>query len=324
METRTVHDLYRDDLVVPIPRLGPVGPEMALCSAWYGTVPGFEPRMSASVHMPSEDCTEDEIAAQLEALSYDLKRNETQLQDALRQHSRCNSRASGSSAKTSRAPSRHRRSCMRSPSPKQSVYEPNAAKVPAVWPFPEPIPHEPPTANTSWQPTASTMASTGLAESSWAFESSQLRFPEHPYEPTTARKVGASFKKANVERANKWISEFKPKVWLLACEKAVWLQHKLEHEEQRKKRNKMLKNTMKTRIPFSSWVLEGNSDLFRRRHGLREQPESPMTALWADGVSDDFGDEDREFAEHGGHHQKRKKRQSKSNAYAPSRAGSPP
>merc|ERR1719265_3058158 len=61
----------------------------------------------------------------------------------------------------------------------------------------------------------------------------------------------------NRARANNWIAECKPKAWLLACEKAIWIQHRAERESANRTRNLMLKR-MNERgdMSFESWIQE--------------------------------------------------------------------
>lgn len=285
----TVHELYNANLPnVPglASSLGTTDKEVVL--AVLAQRPGL-PRTTGGLAQPSPcigpapDLTSlspEALEAQLAAVKGAQERVSQHLRSALQRRaaSRCGPERSGSpgavevpaafpfpepiplgpparrphrsSAQTSRASSRagawtsfsSRLGCDRSTS--------TTPGVPAVFPFPEPIPHEPP----SRRPP-------------------QVRRPCAAATPAPILSEGRSIRPdlaavaENKHRANGWISECVPKTWPVEQEKPVWVQLQLENVRARKMHARMCRN-MPT-MPFDLWL-----EMKREEEQDRDWPSS--------------------------------------------------
>jgi len=132
--------------------------------------------------------------------------------------------------------------------------------VPAVFPFPEPIPHGPP----------SRAATKALPNSKVGRD---LRPPEDgadlPIAPAGQASTGGSclpsgscryncnereFLAKNRSRANAWISDCVPQIYLFHAEKVAWVRHKHERAENHATRVKLLREMQP--MPFEDWCAE--------------------------------------------------------------------
>lgn len=284
---RSVHELYQDDLAAPIPGLGPAGPEMALSMALHGTLPGFSPLVEPAKLGYGQD--PDMIEDQIEMLNEAREQNSDRMRMALLHRMEGSQSARSSSARSASRPTRSPRG--RSSQMGSSM---GTGQVPAmvtgllaVWPFPGgPIPREAPprdpparvascephlSSSVSRQTTATPNTMERLSASSpgtWNSSLSPLgsdgpnkdhlqSTTEESQMSKTGSKCGPMKQRENRDRANKWIAECKPKAWLLACEKALWIQHRAQRESENKSRNQMLKR-MNDRgdMSFESWLMD--------------------------------------------------------------------
>lgn len=115
---------------------------------------------------------------------------------------------------------------------------PSPDAVPAVFPFPEPIPQGPPSRKPPLH--ASRVLSSVAPSPSMAQDSSQKYAC-----------CSQEFFIDNKTRANTWISECAPKAWFLEHERPVWVQIKHEKAKARRARNRMYRD-MPT-MPFDLW-----------------------------------------------------------------------
>lgn len=122
--------------------------------------------------------------------------------------------------------------------------------VPAVFPFPEPIPQGPPAKNLV-RPSLHGCTPRASSSMSAAKTPQQLSSTREEF---TSRKEACStddFVWENKQRANEWISKFTPHTWLLEQERPYFVRMKLEEERRRKNMASMYQK-MPT-LPFDLW-----------------------------------------------------------------------
>eukprot|EP00931_Biecheleriopsis_adriatica_P011828 TRINITY_DN11290_c0_g1_i1.p1 TRINITY_DN11290_c0_g1~~TRINITY_DN11290_c0_g1_i1.p1 ORF type:complete len:412 (+),score=71.81 TRINITY_DN11290_c0_g1_i1:66-1301(+) len=185
--------------------------------------------------------------------------------------SRPSSRAEGFGGRTSPFSARGNSP---SPGPSRPTSRAGAASpdVPAVFPFPEPIPHEVPSRSRSIQPAESAVdeeSITGASKSrqldAWASEGERLK----------QEVTKSSFLIQNRKKADSWIRETAPQgVFLPYNKRAVWLVMKQEDDTKRKNRNQAMR-TMPT-LPFDLWCTMKEEEAGAARYGEVESADAKL------------------------------------------------
>lgn len=157
--------------------------------------------------------------------------------------------------------------------------------VPAVFPFPEPIPHGPPPREPAYaqllaaRDTPSTARSPSPKRSCSVTPSSpSRRFPELPTDCSTMSeersRMEADAKLANRRRANAWISECRPEVFLFEHEKELWLQYKNAGQRKRRAHDALLRSM--SPMPFDEWEEVEQQAQAEREHSLQEKAQAQI------------------------------------------------
>jgi len=216
------------------------------------------------------------------------------LREALTRHFRSSSRADTSTRATSRASglSASRASTRLSsnmdftserawPSsssrPASRIEERPADFVPAVWPFPEPIPHEAP----EWRPPSQPLPVVTSHELSAERHSERRRTTVQPLSGRLMSSVSGrerrnliendDFIAAHRDLANSWISACKPDTWIPKGKEELWQMVGKERREGCRQRAKMLANM--ERLPFNEWL----KDVEEVERALKqEQSDNPF------------------------------------------------
>jgi len=179
---------------------------------------------------------------------------------------------------------------------------PASTDVPAIFPFPEPIPQGAPArkAGNNSSPTpasqrpqseqpyrpseAASPRGGGKSHSSEAGGLESFSFGGALASPSASTSKAyvsckyacgdGAFVEHNRRRANNWISECKPKGMVFDCEKAAWFRHKMERTQNQEFRNHLLRKMQP--LPFEDWYQQQIAD---EAYDAEEAPEKRCTVL---------------------------------------------